>query len=50
VKVNGTAVIKGYEIFHLNYPPKLWEKIFLRTVSLFYGERNGNVIAVLAEK
>lgn len=42
--------IKGYEIFHLNYPPKLWEKFFLRLVSFYYGKKNGNVVAILAEK
>ncbi len=44
------STIKGYEIFHLNYPPKPWEKFFLRLVSWFYSERNGNVVAILAEK
>lgn len=42
--------VKGYEIFHMNYPPSLWERVFLSTVSFFYGKKKGNVIAILAEK
>lgn len=47
---NRKSTIKGYEIFHLNYPAKVWEKLFFRLVSFFYGEKKGNVIAILAEK
>ena len=44
------STIKGYEIFHLNYPARIWEKFFFRILSLIYGEKKGNVIAILAEK
>lgn len=44
------STTKGYEIFHLNYPPPIWEKAFFRLLSLYYGTKKGNVIAILAEK
>lgn len=42
--------VKGYEIFHINYPPSLWERAFLSAVSFFYGKKKGNVVAILAQK
>jgi hypothetical protein len=41
---------KGFDIIHLYYPPQIWEKIFIRLVSFLFGNENGDVIAILAEK
>ena len=45
-----TSTNKAYDIIHLNYPPKFWEKIFFRLVSFLYNGKNGDVIAILAGK